>query len=446
MILAGSSYPQRVTITGTGFTVTAKVLVTMPGADGPITVTPLSATTTQIVFDFTFAVSGDYLLQVTDETGACDTCPSEAVSLVTIVPECPDGTAFKTLGQLVTETAHRLGDDDHVIWTAEDLRQAIRDGYRILATKLAVFWDQGYLENLPRGFSVTQPWELLQLGHGGASFNYGVANFTAEFERRLGFDERLHYGPANHTSPFEATDGLLERADASTAIPATAEVPKTLTRLDRATWDERGIDALEPRTFSGVDARYEITAGEVFGYFWQKDGVRTFRKVKVPAQQAETVVVNGSWGILRSPADLSTTTPTGTWGVPRQIEGHHPIGPETFGLPRRPYLDHLNVRIEFFRQGRVLADDHAICELPPRYAVYLRDYARSVCFGTAGPGYDQRLSEHFDQRWQRGLKRIDMRVRAVDTEHTFVMGGDGRPAVAGPPRPKLPWQFGSRVR
>jgi hypothetical protein len=444
-----SSTPQSVRLTGTDFPVPGTVLVTMPNATVAQVVTPDSNTTTLITFTFTFPYAGTYLVQVADETGNCDSCPSVALDLDADFDACPDGTEDKTLLELVTETAHRLGDDAYAIWTKAELEDYILDGYRILCTKLAVFWDQIYLENLPRGFSVTQPWEVEFLQASGR-FNYGVANFTAEFERRagasIGFDERRRYGPGNHTSPFEATDGLLSRAGASTDIPATVELPKTITFLDRATWDNRNITALEARSMSKMDARYEITKGEVYGYTWQKDGIRTFRKIRVPAAQCDTVTVNGSWGIMRSVGDLNVTAPTGTWGIPRQLEGHQPLGPETFGTPRRVYLEGKNVRVEVFRQGRVSVSETDAIELHPRYAIYLRDFARSQCYGRPGPGYDKLLAQHFDQRWQRDLGRIAARLVMVDPEHTYVLGGEGRTLGTRPPRPSLPWQYGSRVR
>ena len=449
-VLAGFSVAQWVTITGTGFPTGALVLVTKPGCSTPIEVVPTSVTSTAITFQFVFDQEGDYSFVVTDPTGACDTCPSVPF-LVTAEPLlCPDVAAFLTLGELLAETLHRLGDDDGAIWSADHVRGDLLEAYLQVTIKYHCFWTQTYAENLPAGFSVTQPWELLQLGNGGANFNYGVANFTAEFERRagasIGFRERDRIGPANHTSPFEATDGLLSRAGASTAIPAVATLPKTLTKLDRVTWDNRGIDALQPRTHSKNDSRYEITAGEVYGYMWEKDGVRTLRKVRVPAAQAETEVINGSWGILRQTTDLSTTTPTGTWGIPRIIEGHHPIGPDLWGAPRRPYLDGLNVRVEHFRQGRLMDADNVVCELPPRYARYLRDYAQASCYNTPGPGYDKALADHFFARWARGLKRIERRLHTVDTEHVTVMGGTGEGLTKRPPRPHLPWAYGSTVR
>jgi hypothetical protein len=374
-----------------------------------------------------------------------------------------------TLGELVTAVLTRLGDLPQRIWTQEEATFHLVAGYQELATTLGVFWDQLYLENLPRGASYSQPWERAFVVRFPGGFDYGYANFTAEFERRMLGDERLRYGPANHTSPFEATDGLLARAGASTAIPATAEVPKTVTRLERATWDNRGIEALQARTLQQGDSRYEITKGEVFGYTWQKDGLRTLRKVRVPSAQADTATINGSWGGLRDPTDLSTDTITGygvaafdddgfsdgfftddthaaLWGVPRRIPGHHPLGTVRFGLCRRPYLEGKNVRVEHFRHGRAMVQAHDVCELPDRYTIYLRDYAQARLLERPGPGQDLKLAAHFDQRWARGLARITRRLDVVDRERTAVLGGDGPSLTTRPPRPSRPWAYGSTVR
>lgn len=348
---------------------------------------------------------------------------------------------------LVTSVLTRLGDLAQQIWTTDEVLQHLVNGYQLIACVGEVFYDWTYLENLPRGASYSQPWEQAMLG-GAAVFDYGYANYSAAFELGCSalLDERQQYGPANYTSPFEATDGLLARCKASTAIPATADVPLTLVGLTRVTWDKRQIDAMEARRLSRVDSRYEITAGEVYGYIWQKDGIRTLRKVRVPAAQADTCVVNGAWGLLRTPTDLSTDTVTGSWGVCRRIPGQHPMGPDQFGAPRRPFLEGKNVRVEHTRHGRSLEATDGVCELPDRYAVYLRDYAMAMCLGRKGPGQDLKLAAHFQLRWTRGLARIQRRLQLVDAEHISVMGGDGTPLQTRPPRPKLPWAFGNVVR
>lgn len=351
-----------------------------------------------------------------------------------------------TLRDLVTDVSARLGDADERIWTSAEITLQVQNAYQEIANAQHVFWDVTYLENLPPGFSYTAPWErafLVDLGHG---FDFGCANFTAEVDRRALGDERLRIGPANHTSPFEATDGWLASVRASTAVSATAEVPKTLTALERVTWDARVIEALAPRRLQHGDSRYETTRGEVYGYTWQKDGVRTLRKVRVPAAMADTVTVTGSWGLLRRPTDLSTVAVSGSWGVPRRIPGHHPMGTEHFGAPRRPFLEGKNVRVEHFRHGRALDAPQALSELPAPYVRYLRDYAQWQCLARKGPGQDLVLAAHFAQRWTRGLARIAKRLAFIDRERTSVLGGDSRTLTTRPPRPQRPWAYGSVVR
>ncbi len=431
-----------------------------------------------------------------------------------------------TLGALQAAVSYRLGDVSEAIWAAPEIILQIAEGYDLLAEASGVFYDWIYLENLPLSASASQPWEVLLLLTFPGGFIAGQANYTQAWELGISslIDERTQVGPADSTSPFEATDGLLGRARASTAIPATADLPDTVIGVTRVSWDKRGIDAMEPRRLARVDSRYEITAGEVYGFLWQKDGVRTLRKVRVPAAQAATVTVNGSWGLLRDPTDLSGDTVTGTpnteppgfsysqsweaqeatfralpfgpgnytaawelpfaqqltvnplgpawytapwewtdghlatlglnvltvttlaWGISRRIPSHHPMGPSLYGAPRRPYLEGTNVRVEVSRFGQPMAVATDVCELPDRYAVYLRDYAMAQCLGRRGPGQDLKLAAHFLTRWQRDLARVVRRQQTVDTEHLSVMGGDGTPLTQRPPRPARPWAYGSEVR
>ena len=76
------------------------------------------------------------------------------------------------------DVLRRLGDARQVVWTAEEVDLSLRTGYLELAALTRVFWDMRYLENLPAGFSTTQPWEREY-----AAFDYGCARFTHEDER-----------------------------------------------------------------------------------------------------------------------------------------------------------------------------------------------------------------------------------------------------------------------
>lgn len=374
---------------------------------------------------------------------------------------------------LRTQVLTRLGDLAQQVWTATEVELQLQEGYEALAQASAVFYDWVYLENLPRAFNYTAGWERVHVGTAIAPFVVGVGNFTATDEEALLGDVRTREGPANSTSPFEAIEGHLARAGADLVISATADLPTTVTSLTRVSWDQRGVDGLEARRLSHVDARYEITRGEVYGFIWQKDGIRTLRKVRVPAAQADSVIVDGDdWGVIRDPADLSTERPTPrvwpqpgfdaggfasgrfytletdgpVWGVPRRIPGEHPIGDQYFGLSRRPFREGKNVRVEYARQGRAVTHDADAWELPDRYALYLRDFAMAQCLGRRGPGQDVKLAAHFQQRWTRGLARVARRLQTVDPEHVSVLGGDARPLTRRPPRPSRPWPYGAEVR
>lgn len=352
-----------------------------------------------------------------------------------------------SLAALRSLVMDRLQDPGNAVWQADDIDADLRTAYRNLATRFVLFWDQVYLENLPRSFSVTEDWEVAYLDAG--RFDAGVANYTASGDRDAFIDEfadeDLANGPANYTSPFYAIDGWLSTTRADTSIPATAELPDAVVEIERATWDSKALDALTPQRLMAGDSRYQFTKGDLYGYTWQQDGLHTLRKIRVPAGQATCVTVNGSWGIPRNVTDLSGDTITGTWGIPRRIPGHFAMGPDTWGIPRRPYLDGLNVKVEVQRTGREMDADADECELPDRYALYLIDYAQAKAYAKKGPGQDVKLSGFFDQRWGRNVARIERRLQQVWTQRVMVLGG----AVVGrarPPRPALPWPYGSRTR
>jgi hypothetical protein len=333
----------------------------------------------------------------------------------------------------------RLGDATSSVWTQDEIDRYLTQGHLELAHTGRVFWDQVFLENLPPGFSYTASWEQAEAG-----LDYGVANYTCSDERRM-LDEFNRVGYATHTCPDEATDGWLASCLASVAIPSMAELPTTLVDLERATWDFNTLVALTPTQLAQTDTRYQVTAGEVFAFTWRQDGLRSFRKIRVPAAQAASHRCEGSCGILRTPTDISGETTRSTRGIPRCIPTQHPIGTNLWGLPRRVYRDGTNVKVEYWREGRLLSDVQG-SELPARYAYYLRDYAIARALARNGPGQDNVLAAHYWERWMRGLARVVRRKMLVNRPRT----GQWQPVrVLGgtrPPRPRLPWPYPQRGR
>lgn len=341
----------------------------------------------------------------------------------------------------------RMGDLAQQVWTSAEVKIHLTTAAQKICTIAGLFFDLDYLEDLPQGFNYTAPWEREYLDQFGG-LDFGCANYTCLDDINALGDEPKRLGPANYTAPSDQYDGHTGELGLDENIPATATVPDELTALERVTWDKRGIDAMEARKIGMVDRRYEITKGEVYGYVWEKDGINVLRKVRVPAALANVIVPDGLWGSARDLADdLRPSEPiSGTWGVARIVPGHFPGGSSLFGTPRRAYLEEKNFRLEFFRQNAPFSAPDTILEFPVRYALYLRDYTQWQLFNRRGPGQDLKLAAHFKMRWDRDVARITRRIEALETEHVGVLGGDETTLGQRPPRPKLPWPYGSVVR
>ena len=349
--------------------------------------------------------------------------------------------------------SRRLGDPEQRIWTDLEIDGYFLQAIREMSTQTRILWDWTYAHDLPRGFSFTAPFEYeLTPWHFGAGDGAGdgLANFTAEFERRTvkGRTEDSREGPARYTFPDELPFLTELKADQQ---QATTEMPHRLTEIERVTWDQRSLDADTHLHHRDADSRYEIETGEVFTYTWRKDGPRTLRKIRVPSAVAQTMPTLGSWGVARHVDTEFVNDPSdirGSWGAPRRVPGEHPIGPRRtrapWGAPRQFISDNRNVRVEHWRVAHY---DCLETEIPERYRKYVEWYAMYRCLTRQSPGQNVKLAEWYKARWADGLTRIARRIARQQAERTGRLGGaDPRPGTTTPPRPKLPWQYGSRIR
>jgi len=343
----------------------------------------------------------------------------------------------QTLADLRTRVRRRLNDPDGAVWPDAEINDLLRQSYQDLAHAAHVFWDERYADNLPRGLSYTADFERAYL-----DFDFGRASYTYAVEMRQFTPEYLASGPGSYTSPFEAINGYLVGAP----IPATSELPETVVAVDRVLWDSMSVTAVTPRDLERKDTRYQQTTGEVYAYMWQQDGVRTFRKVRVPAAQAGYTLTTGSWGALRSPADVSHDAASGTFGCARRIPGHHPIGPDMFGLPRRVSVDSKNVRIEHWREGRALTEATVESELPDFMNRVLEFDTIASCYARPGPGQDVTLAAMYQRRSMQMTARIQRRIARLKQARAGVLGGGDSRRGQAPPRPRMPWQYGQEVR
>ena len=118
-----------------------------------------------------------------------------------------------------------------------------------------------------------------------------------------------------------------------------------------------------------------------------------------------------------------------------------------WGLPRRPYKDGGNVRVEFYHNPLVLSNNSDTFDIPDRYVKYGYWYALWRMFEKEGDGQDFETAEHYKKRWEMGLARMQRRKEEAEASNrTGILGGNTGFHRSRPPRPRLPWQFGRRVR
>ncbi len=370
-----------------------------------------------------------------------------------------DADRMMRLANLCSRVLHRLGDSDETIWTESEIDTYIQQAAFMMVTMTKFIWDQIYVENIPAGFHCNCEDEVALTDN---EFYYGVAACT--------FEDELEYGEAaglwiadevtfgNHTSPAELP--YLVAINANIQAPPTAELPRSLVHIERSAWDHMTMSALSTRSLIDTDSQFQLTRGETFGWTWRMDGARTFRKVQPPSSIAQLMITDGSFGIARNVDEASGQDSTGTWGIPRRIPGWHPMGWTVgFGMPRRFYYDTLNVKVEHWR--KINGSEGVECrmsnlvngaiprlagEIPRHYFMYIADYCQWRALLRNGPGQNYKLAELYKGRWERNLGRLASRISRKDNTRISRLGGSGPSPGGGPPRPRLPWQYGSRVR
>lgn len=353
----------------------------------------------------------------------------------------------RSRSELTAAVLSRLGDTQQAIWTAEEIDGYLQDGLSELCRAAKPIIDTVYLENRHEPFVCTYQDEL-DLLETMPGFAVGrVSRITYEDERALltANQQVTTPRPCPITCPPESE--LYADITPGALLPAVGDVDGSVIEIDRSLYDSRVIASFTQRDARNIDSRYETNAGEPYGVVWQGDGPRTVRKIKRPAAEADVVDVDGAFGILRDAGSLGTSTDvtTGTWGIPRRIPGHHPMGAFSLGTPRRVYLDGKNVRLEVSRQAVPLDDDDDIVELPDRYADYLRDYAMGEALARPGAGHQPQLAQHYQARWATRIERVKARMRRVFSQRVSQLGGSRMPRTR-PPSPRMPWPYPAVTR
>jgi hypothetical protein len=352
-----------------------------------------------------------------------------------------------TLKALVDKVYHDLEDDDQSVWTERaDLEGYARTGYDKLCALTGAIWDMVYAENLPYCGDHTGTFEepLMQIYQ-------GVFNFTGgEWERDY-FDNGI--GPANFTTIWEMDDGTATVgtfwnslstpwAVGQDFILATSKLPTSLIAIDRAVHDSYRILPTPLQRIKRFDGRYQYTQGPTRNYVFENDGFFTMRKVPVPAGRANYYYYSNSLarGLLRKSTNEFGTNQTviGSRGVLRAANQHFCAGVGRRGTPRRVFSDVKNVKVEIIRYGQDLKTYEF--ELPDRYARYVEHYVRHKCLQKEGVGQDLKLSDHYRNRFDQGVMRLQDRIRRTLRSRTGHFGTGGI-TQSKPPLVKFPWNF-----
>jgi hypothetical protein len=404
----------------------------------------------------------------------------------------------KTLKETTSEVLRRLGDTANQVWTSREIENYLIDAYIRLSGDASCFWDVLYLENLPYTADHVCEWELDYIttlvtdlnshnfnhswepanfpGYTSRQFNYvsewepiysleisDEGKFTAQYEytytiitnniKSIYFGEFQYtsiwensyiddgIGPGNHTGPWEYQNKYLTKE----YMIAVSQLPENLEKVERPVNNWKRMHPLVSFQIETGDPVYETQEGFVSHFLMDKDGLRSFRKWKVPATRADEYTVTGDFGIMRDFSDLTTEDLSGVYGIPRQVPGQMPIGPDRFGNPRRFYKDENNCKVEFYRHGEDVSWPEDEFELPSMYVKYLTHFACWKALTRDSAGTDIKLGEHYKARWDMGLKRLKHRLSAVKENRVGVLGGSPR-VLTRPPRPRLPVQYGREVR
>lgn len=235
---------------------------------------------------------------------------------------------------------------------------------------------------------------------------------SAEIEAYLkeGYDEMAY-----RTAAFWDTAYLDD-----VSSQATHNLPADTYDVERATWDNKKLVALKANDLIQLDSQYRVTTGQVESYTLDQDGLRVFRKYRIPTVN-KTIEVT-SWGNPRDLRDLGYSE-TAQWGIARVIPELK--GPSTaWGIPRNLNVDSLNTRIEVTRRGRPLVSINSEFEFDDRYVKYIRFFALSRALERESPGQDLQLSKHYSERYLAGIQRIMKRKALFRSRPARRFGGD----------------------
>jgi hypothetical protein len=176
------------------------------------------------------------------------------------------------------------------------------------------------------------------------------------------------------------------------ASTGTYTLPTNLLLIERLTWQSKRMVPLTRREAERIDPLYRTTEGDPVAYIVEGDGLTSIRYYRVPADDGAAT----------------------------------------------------DIYIEYQRRAATLSSGGTSLDLPDRYCDYVRHYVMWLAYERDGPGQNLKMAEHYRQRYVLGIDRMLKRKSAIHSARIQRLGGSEKPRTLGYPR--LPWQYGQRVR
>ncbi len=346
-----------------------------------------------------------------------------------------------SLSDLRSTLQRRLCDEGERLWSKAELDIYISTGYDTLARLTGCLFDSACIPDYAFAFNFTSEFERDFVESVPGWYCDGPAQFTTELERDYVNNAA---GPANHNEHWEFNGGY----QSITEVSALAERPDGISAVERATWNTKRLEAVHSRDLEGADSRYELNKGEVQAFVQDKDGIDVLRKWRVPSVGYVPYSFDASsddgFGIIRDLDGIHTGIAVdGSWGDLVQVDGENVF--EDFGILGPIYKETNDLRLEYRRYGKNLADDQGF-EIADRYTIYVRHFAQARALEKEGPTQDLKLAAHFQSRFEVGVARMKKRATAMLFQQLIVMGG--APSIRGqrPARARFPYAYGRVVR
>jgi hypothetical protein len=368
----------------------------------------------------------------------------------------------------ITDVLDRLGDLDNDYWSRSEIKQYYKDGYDQFCRQTKCLFDVHVIPNQPVVGNYQTDFERYYAENKpGMGLTDEPMSHTANYLRDKGTEGRYApsypLNPTPGTSPHEATGkkgssttsngyfGANSTGSITTALPTQVRggrLPNSTVEIMRVAYDHRDLPGMEPMHLRQLDPNYEDRNGDPQWYTYGKDGLFFLRLVPIPNGDATYEDVDGSWGVMRQ-TDITGATvdtvevsgkDTGGWGLLRHESGSFGAGGR-WGTVKRRHPIRKNIKVELTRLGRDL-DSHEI-ELPTVYQKYILFWAMYRALGREGHGQDLDRADHYRQRFEMGVDRMNKNRGHLDDEYYGKLAGRqlGGPEF-GLGDPQAPYPYG----